>query len=42
MTGVETIDPAIVEAGKRAAEASPPLDLKALVDAPAEDIPRRL
>ncbi|MYE58816.1 MAG: alpha/beta hydrolase fold domain-containing protein [Alphaproteobacteria bacterium] len=38
MTGVETIDPAIVEAGKRAAEASPPLDLKALVDASAEDI----
>lgn len=38
MTGVETIDPAIVEAGKRAAEASPPLDLKALVDAPAEAV----
>ena len=38
MTGVETIDPAIVEAGKRAAAASPPLDLKALVDAPAADI----
>ena len=38
MTGVDTIDPAIVEAGLRAAGVSPPLDLKALVDAPAEDI----
>ncbi|MCY4504288.1 MAG: hypothetical protein OXE57_22410, partial [Alphaproteobacteria bacterium] len=38
MTGVDTIDPAIVEASKRAAAVSPPLDLKTLVNAPAGDI----
>ncbi len=38
MTRVDTIDPAIVEAGRRAAAASPPLDLKALANAPAGDI----
>ncbi len=38
MTAVDIIDPAIVEAGRRAAETSPPLDLKALVAAPAAEI----
>ena len=38
MNRVDIVDPEIVEAGRRAATASPPLDLKALVDAPAEEI----
>ena len=38
MTGVETIDPAIAAAGRRAAAAAPPLDLKALAEAPAAEI----
>ena len=40
MNHVDTIDPAIVEADQRATAAAPlpPLDLKALVDAPAEKI----
>ena len=38
MTRVDSIDPAIVEAGRRAAASVPALDLKALVDAPAAEI----
>ncbi len=38
MNSVDIVDPEIVEAGRRAAAAAPPLDLKALVDAPAEEI----
>lgn len=38
MTASGNVDPAIVEAGRRAAAVSPPLDLRTLADAPAEEI----
>ena len=38
MNRVETIDPAIVEASRRAASVSPGMDSKALADAPVEEI----
>lgn len=38
MTEAQTIDPAIVEAGRRAAEDNPVVDFRTLVDAPVADI----